>query len=392
MLVPFEYLWIPALFVTVGGAFVLIKFVKLSRWSALTIGLIKAAVPFVYFAQYYDGSWNFIDDKVYFEQSRLMLWEGNNPFLIFFTPDGLNRLVATAGSYHMLYHWWNLLAMYVFSPFYSSPIFLNVFTTFVSAALLFKIVCSAGFNDRYARLMAIFLLFHWDVLTWSSLVNLKDVLIMMLTLVSIFCGLRFIQTRKLTYLAVLVATMFIFVWIRFYLTVLILGSFGLWLALSYKGWKKVAWVLVAALCIWLVFPEGTIQTFQDLYVPDWLFGPVRMVLTPQPWSLTSAYSFLLIPSTLHWALFIPASMVGLRLAMKNQTYRLVAIYFIVMIVFYGLIPEEQGPRQRLQVSWIMAWAQFDVLWAFAAATMRRMSASKRMVTQTQSGQLINQKV
>ncbi len=392
MLVPFEYLWIPSLFVAVFGALVLMKFVNLRWWSALTIGLLKAAIPFIYFAHYYDGSWNFIDDKVYFEKGRLMLWGGNNPLLIFFTPDGLDRLVGAAESVHFLYYWWNLLAMYIFGPFYSSPIFLNVFTTFVSAALLYRIVCSSGFAERYARWLTIFLLFHWDVLTWSSLINLKDTLIMMLTLVSIFCGLRFIQTRRLHYLVVSIATMFVFVWIRLYIPVLLLGSFGLWLALSFKGWKRVSWVLLATFCIWLVFPEGEIQTLQDVFVADWLFGPFRMALTPQPWSITSDYSFLLIPSIFHWALFVPAAIVGFRLALKNQIFRLVAIYFAVMIVFYGLIPEEQGPRQRLQVSWIMAWAQFDVLWAVATATVQKMSASRRTVARLHRSQLVNQKI
>jgi hypothetical protein len=392
MVFEFRDLLLPAFFVIVAGAWILVRTLKIGWVNAVILTSIKAAIPFLYFGYFFSHKWILVDDQMYFEQGRILLWEGNNPFLIFFTPDGVNRLFAASEGIHFLYFWWNLLAMYLFGPFYSSPVFLNVFSTIISAAVLYKIAQSSGFNERYCKLLALFFLFHWDVLTWSSFVNLKDTAIMMLTLAAVYFGLRFLQTKKLLYVTLFVASLAVFTWIRFYLSVLLLGSFGVWLALSFKGWKKAVWVLTAVVAIWWAFPEGAIQTFQDLYVADWIFGPIRMALTPQPWAINEGYGFLLIPSILHWVLFFPALFVGFRLSMRNTSFRLVGIYLVVMLLFYGLIPQQQTPRERVQVCWVFAWAQFDFLWSVGMALVHKLSSGRKPFLRAQRAQLVNQKV
>ncbi len=144
MLVPLEFLWLPALSVAIFGAWVMVRLMKTGRLLALSLALLKVVIPLLYFAYFFRSGWTLVDDLTYFEQARLLLLKGNNPFLILFTQDGRERLFSIAGGQHILYYWWNLLAVYLFKPVYSAPVFLNVATTFISAAILFRIARLSG--------------------------------------------------------------------------------------------------------------------------------------------------------------------------------------------------------------------------------------------------------
>jgi hypothetical protein len=368
MLVPFENLWLPAFFVAVLGTWLLWRGLKLNFLIALALSAAKAAIPFLYFAYFFDGSWNLLDDVTYFRLADSMLAEGRNPFLIFFTVGGLDQLYAAGGN-HFLYYWWNLLAIYVFGPFYSSPVFLNVATTFLSAFLLARIVRISGCAENYSKWLAIFFLFHWDILTWSSFVNLKDTIVLMLTLLATYSGIRLVQQRNPRWAIPLVATCLVFLSIRYYIPVLMLFSFGVWIAFAVKGLVKIPLILLAAVGTYLIFPQGSFQTFQDLREGGWISGPVRMALTPQPWRVGLAYSHLEPGAFLHWALFIPAIITAARLSLKNRVFRFAAFYYAVLIVFYGLLPEFATPRERVQISWVLAWAQFHLIWYFLSETV-----------------------
>lgn len=46
----------------------------------------------------------------------------------------------------------------------------------------------------------------------------------------------------------------------------------------------------------------------------------------------------------------------------NTKARILLLYLLIVIGFYGIFPELQGPRHRVQVVFIIAWMQFDFLW------------------------------
>ena len=362
MRITIENLWLPALFAVLLGTGLLVRIVRLKTWLAFILSPLKALIPLVYFANFYDGSWNLLDDLTYFKKGDALLGTGYNPFLIFFTSDGRNVLFATVGDRTVIYPWWNMLAIYVFGPFYSSPIFLNVATTFVSAAVLFKMARLSGCSEKYSKWLCIFCLIQWDILAWSSFVDVKDTLVMMLTLLTLYCAILVVRSRKIGHAVLLACIASTFWWIRFYIPVLMLISFAIWIVFAVKGLKKLPWIVFAASVFYFVLPEGAFELLQEYYNQDLILGPLKMALTPQPWSIDPVYSFLLIPSILHWILFVPAVFAGAVMFRKNRVFRFAAIYFLVLIVFYGVIPQLYGSRERQQVAWVLVWAQFHFLW------------------------------
>lgn len=167
-----------------------------SLGTAFVISLIKVLIPLLYFAFFFDGTWTFLDDISYQSQGTTMLERGYNPASALLTSDGLSNLFSLSGGFHILYGWWNVLAQYLFGPHYYAPIFLNVALTFVSAYFLFRIVILCDFKRRYAQGFIIFFLFHWDVLVWSSLVNLKEILVLALTVICFYSFLKILKTKK----------------------------------------------------------------------------------------------------------------------------------------------------------------------------------------------------
>ncbi len=384
MEIPFESLLFPAICVAILGTWVCARFLKLGRGLSVGVSILKVSVPVLYFTYFHRRSWNLLDDLSYFEQARLLLIKGNNPFFIFFTPDGRQRLLAIAGGHHFLYNWWNLLAVYLFGSYYSSPVFLNVASTFVSSLLLFKVASEAGCGERYARSLAVFFLFHWEILVWSSFVNLKDVLLILLSLLTVYLLMKIRAGLKLKYILGVLLTFFTFYWIRFYLVEIILAAFLGWTAITVRGPKKILWILTALLCAVAAFPTGGFDLFREYAKNEWVFGPIKMALTPQPWSVSPEYSFLVVPSIIHWCLFIPGLVSGVVLWLRSPGFRFAAIYFAAVIVFHGLIPELLGPRQRLQAVWVFAWIQFDFLWFMITLALGRRSSSPQLLLGRQS--------
>jgi len=378
-------IWLPALYVALFGTLVLVRVIKTGRVLGLLLASLKVLMPLVYFARFYQNRWNLLDDLTYFEQGRLLLLRGNSPFLILFTPDGRERLFAIAGGHHVLYYWWNLLAVYLFRPFYSSPVLLNVATTFVSAALLFKFARLSDLSESYARWLAIFLLFQWDVLAWSSFVNLKDVLLLLMILGAAFMGAKLQRERGLLAGIGLAAILLLFYWIRFYDTVLFLGSYGAWLALAVKGPKKLLWLSLAAAAALVAIPAGGYELFRTHATHEWIYGPFKMAMTPRPWNIAREYSFLLVPSILHWCFILPGLIAGALLWRRNEVFRLAAILGLVFLTFYGLVPELLGPRQRLQVAWVFAWLQFHTIWLIARGVVERLSPAIRFFGEDRRG-------
>ena len=54
--------------------------------------------------------------------------------------------------------------------------------TNTSATVFCGILHRLGFSRGYIRGCLVFFLFHWELLVWSSLLNLKDTLVMTLTI------------------------------------------------------------------------------------------------------------------------------------------------------------------------------------------------------------------
>ncbi|MBD1896896.1 hypothetical protein [Coleofasciculus sp. FACHB-129] len=341
---------------------------NLSNFTAFYAALVKVLIPLLYFAFFYDGTWTFLDDIGYQFQGKKMLELGYNPITALVNPDGLSNLMFLSGGRHILYGWWNILGQYLFGKYYYPPVFLNVFLTFISGYFLFRIAHLSGFSRKYSRGLFLFALFHWEIVVWSSFVNLKDILVMTLTIIALYLILRLSKQLKLYDLLSLGGIVFIFFWIRFYVPVVIMIATLIWISLFQKGWRRYILLVLAAIgSISVVFFLGLEDTLYNLNRLDrnWttiVLGVIRMALTPQPWSIEPAYTFLFFPSILHWVLFLPAIWGGWMLWWRSREVKLLFIYLALALLLYGAFYDLQGPRQRLQITPIIAWAQFHFLW------------------------------
>ncbi len=333
---------------------------------AVAVAAVRVAIPLAYFMWCSDDLWTDLDDVTYFEQGQELLRNGYNPLSVWLDPEGIDLLKALSNGHHVLYGWWNLLSQYLFGDHYYSAVFLNVLLTFVTAHLMSRIVRNLGFSRGYQVCLHLFLLLHWDILTWSSLLNVKDVLVQTMTVASLYFCMAFFQRRQARYLIAFAAMIPLFYWIRFYVPyVMLIAALMSVLALWSGGVKYVLFGAGAATFFLLLPAMG--QYAEYLQGDTFWYGVFRFTLTPVPWRNAEG-SYLLIASILHWIMLVPALVGAWLLGRASPLARLALFYLVLVISFYALTEELQGPRQRLQVSFVIAWAQFQFLWAFVPAS------------------------
>ncbi len=344
-----------------GGASALIAARELPLSLALALAAIRVSVPLIYFAAYFDGTWNVGDDFVYFAQGGELLNCGYNPLSVLLHSDGWEYLHSLSQGHHVLYGWWNLLAMTLFGEHYYSPVFLNVVVTFVGGSLLARTARLLGFSHGYCLGLQVFWLLHWDLVAWSSLLNIKDVLVQTLTIAILFCLVSYVHRRKLRYLVGFLMVAQLFWWIRFYVPVLVLTAVMLWMMTQWNDARKYLFIPLGAMAYYLALPM--ITNVSDYWQFDeLLYGIVRFSLTPMPWKVEDVYGYLWLPTMLHWLSFIPALVGGAYLWNESRPARLYLIYLACLVALYAVTEELLGPRQRFQVAFVFAWAQFHFLW------------------------------
>ncbi|MGK7887257.1 MAG: hypothetical protein AB4057_21840 [Crocosphaera sp.] len=363
----FDLLWV-SVCIWLFSFWILKKTLSIS--VAFFVSLTKVTIPFTYFAFFYDGSWTFLDDITYTVMGSKLLNEGYNPISVLTEYQGLNSLFNIAGGNHILYYWFNLFSQYLFGEHYYSAVFVNVFLTCISGYLLFKISQILGFSRKYTQGLFIFYLLQWELLVWSSFINLKDISVSFLTISILYIIMIFYRTQKKKYLILLLIPLFLLLWLRFYVCFLIMVSWGLWIFFNSKGLKKywMLFIVIVLIGIMLSFwGLDTITQYQselNLSPLTIIFGIFRMFLTPQPWSIHPAYTFLLIPSLLQWMFFLPTLFSTYKLWNGSQEIRLLILYMLISFIFLGTFDRLQGPRHRVQLLPIIAWLQFHFLWSF----------------------------
>lgn len=328
---------------------------------AIVVVGLRFAISLTYFALHPGGSWLLYDDCVYFAEGSYLLRLGFDPVTILLQPDRFEVLCATAGGYHVAYYWWNLTAMYLFGEHYYAACFMNVLLTFVSGHYLGRTFSLLGMPRSYCVAGQTFQLLHWDIVTWSSLLNLKDLLVQALTIGSFYCVVGFVLERRVRYIAGFVLLGAILFWIRFYIPFLILASAIAWMLTQWRDKQKFL-MIPAALggCYFLV--PLLVANSEYLDPSTLLAGTVRFALTPQPWKITDEYSFLFASSLLHWLFFLPTLWGIWHLWNSSKVVRVFLIYLACIICAFAINDELLGPRHRLQVSFIFAWAQFHFHW------------------------------
>ncbi len=341
----------------------------LGLFTALAVAVLRVSVPLIYFSWYFDGRWTILDDVTYFANGQQMLDEGFNPLTALLTFDGFEQLRSLSGGNHILYAWWNVLAQYLFGEHYFAPVLLNVLVTFVTSHVLRRSVELLGFPRGYGRGMQLFYLLHWEVVAWSSFMNLKDPIVQLLTVASLYFVVRFFQRRDWFAVLGFVGVAQLFGLIRFYLPLLVVLTALLWMTWQWKNSVKYLLIPLAGPLAWWAWP--VLQEHAPYMDPESaLYGTARMVLTPIPGRIDDFYSFLLIPSILHLTFLLPAAIGFIGLWRSSSLARLYLMYLAILIELYAITEELQGPRHRFQVAFVFVWVQFHFLWMLRADRRR----------------------
>lgn len=334
---------------------------------ALAVSAVKTALPTVYFANYFAGTWTFLDDVAYFEQGLLLLGRDYNPAMLLFDQEALAFLMELSGGHHLLYGWFNAVAQSVFGEHYYAAVFVNVALTFGIAMFLYRLAIANDFSEAYAKGLFVFVCFHWELLAWSSLVNLKDTLVLFMTSAFVYAATQWARTHQVKFVVAVVLLIFMFYWIRFYVPLFLLAAF-----LLYLPWMASRRTFLAAVfaVFGLVLIYGSTIGWNNVSLlveklnltAAMVTGAARMVLTPLPWSIDPEYSFLFLPAIFHWLFLLPMSVGAILLWQTRPYLRPLFIYLILMLLLYGAFEELQGPRHRVQLLFIYGWAQYHSLW------------------------------
>lgn len=337
----------------------------LPQRAALWIAGVKAAIPFFFFAFLNDGQWILRDDLTYLRNANILMDRGWQPVDVLLAPAGLKLMAALSSGWHIAYTWWNLVAISLLGNHYFSAVFLNVAATSLAGWWLFDGLKHAGMKKEFASGATCLFLLHWELLSWSSIVNVKDVLVLSLSVLA-FSGIARLASKTSSYkekwagLLGLVAACFLFLWLRFYAPALILVAAGIWLVSDKQSPGKAIGFGVLLLAAGFIYWRSS-----SLPAPvgfgEWASGAVRFLLTPQPWSIEGKYQFLGPASVLHLGMIVPMIVGSISLAKSSSLFRFALIYLLLVTLFYGAVEELQGPRHRLQLVWIFAWAQWEFI-------------------------------
>jgi hypothetical protein len=202
-------------------------------------------------------------------------------------------------------------------------------------------------------------------------VNVKDVLVQLMTIAFFLYTIRFVRRREKGSLAICCLLFFAFLHVRFYIPFIIAGAAAIWVFLEWRDVRKYP-LLAGGLVMGLwMLPGRAWRLWESVAFFDIAYGICRFTLTPQPWDIQDSYTFLFLPATLHWLMILPAVAGGMMLWRDSRVARLVLLYCGIMIFLYGVAEDIQGTRQRVQLSYIFAWMQMHFLWRWTHSPVHK---------------------
>ena len=347
--------------------------------SALTCTFVKLIVPIIYFFFFFDGTFTALDDWNYLTKG-FDLYDQYG-FAASYDISLVPKIISYVGTFHYLNYVWNSVLLGIWGEHYYVPVFFNVVFTSMTTLYLFKLLNLSGFSVKMSRLMALYFCLHLSVISWSSFMNLRDPLVLLLT-VLMFYLIRILSvefTPRLLFMLFVVVTLFVFV--RSYIPFLILAVEGCFiLSTSRYSLKLRCLILVGASALsyfwgFRVVLSGLTHLKFDLSLPANL---LKFLLTPAPWQVSPNYEFLILDAIQHWALF-PFMLLGALYGFMNQPkLRPLFVYAAFLILLYAAVPAQTGVRYRFQLIFIIAPCQLYGLHIFFMS-LRRFCSNRRMI-------------
>lgn len=333
---------------------------RITRLPAISIAsaLIKTGIFFIYFGFLFDGTFTFLDDWVYLEGGRQLV---EDDVRLTNLHKNWHGVLALAGGDHIVYYLYNAYALRLFGDGYFAPVAMNILLTVV-IALLGAHLMRREFPDLNCKAFYLFLLFHPDILSWSTVMNGKDTLVLLLHMVLLFGVSMLFRGDKIKAVAAGIPAAAILLFIRFYVPLLFAVSFFVsTLRITRKsfGYIFLSTLFTGAAIFYL--SDGfyyALDSLKENFVnPVW--GLVRFLLTPIPFNTEPAYAFLDPASLIHW-LLLPAFVFGMLMVWRRKTHfsRFMILYFFTFVGLYAVYGELQGPRHRVQIDFAIALFQF----------------------------------
>ena len=264
---------------------------------------------------------------------------------------------------------------------YYVPVFFNVVFTALATLYLFKLLNLSGFRVKISRIMALYFCIHLSVIAWSSFMNVRDSLVLLLT-VLMFYFIRALSAEfKLRFIFAIFFVVILFIFVRSYIPFLILAIEGSFILFSFRYSRKLRILILVFGCfLWYFYGSrivlsGLPHVRFDLSVPSNL---LKMLVTPAPWQVSSKYGFLILDALQHWVLF-PFMLLGALYGfMKHPNLRSLFIYAALLILLYAVVPGQTGVRYRFQLIFIIAPCQLYGLYIFFMS-LRRFCSNHRMI-------------
>jgi hypothetical protein len=336
--------------------------------AVLAAAFIKTVFFVLYFGYIFDGAFTLLDDWSYLEGGESLNSMG---ITLFNLSQHWDSLTAVGGN-HFVYYLYNGFAIKLFGDGYYAPVACNILLT-VIIAYLGKGLAVREFNlsPQEGKWFYLFVLLHSSLLAWSNIINAKDILVLLLSLLMLISISLFFRKRFYSALLLIIPLTIVLFFLRFYVPLLFVIAFAISIISSANlknRWRYLllSFVLVVPVLFWI--GEAAIQYVSSTLSANFvnpLYGFPRILLTPIPFNTEDAYSFLDIPMLIHW-ISVPFIALGLmaiyRLRSPFSSFFL--WYVLIFIGLYSVYGELQGPRHRVQLDYAFAVFQFMGIMVF----------------------------
>jgi len=333
---------------------------------------IKVAIPLSYFAIWSDGSWyTGGDDWGYVIRAIDLHLKDVDPIRIWFVAEGQHLHQYPNGA---LVKWYNSALFYLFGPSYYAGVIFAPALSMVSGGLVFALLKNVGKSGDYAKWAAIFFLLHWETITWTSFLNLKEPLITVLLILFVY-GLVSVREKPFLSIAAIAIATVTLQKARFYLPFVLFSGYLTALstyALAVHHRKKilVGSLSIIGTVIVLIFLD-VISTKQIRYAfsvadfSNWGLGLAKVVLSPLPWNISEPAGYLLVSATLH-LVFLPVTVIGgVLLWRSGLSGRILVCVYVIGLLAYALQPMVNSPRHRSPFMVMEILMQFECLYWIA---------------------------
>ncbi len=347
---------------------IIVGFQYLSARASFLVVTLKIGIVVLYTTSLADGSWyTGGDDWGYIVRSVDLYLKNVNPLAIWFTPEG-QHLHAFPNA--ALLKWYNSSLFYIFGPSYYVGLMFFPTLSMVTGVFVVRLLRSSGLTELGSKIGVIFYLLHWDTITWTSFLNLKEPIVTCLLFCALF-GASLIPKNIFASIAIIGASFFAFQRIRFYFPFLL--TTGICLSILSHYWNRVSvkYLIVSAiagisligiaLATKLINPSQILYAYQLADLENVAYGFAKSLLSPLPWKITGPAEYLLISSTLHLIL-LPLTLVGAWFLFRTSlTGKLIVFTWIVGLAAYAVQPMVLSPRHLAPIRALEILMQFRIL-------------------------------